>query len=692
MSFLRNISIGHRVYSLVVIGMIFIVSLAAISIRTMTLVGGELSDISEKDLPLTLMLQNVTVHQLEQAILTERVIMAIELTQPDPQSEYALSDLSSAFKKLADKVDAEILEAEELAKKGAEGSYDAATAEEFRHILDELRVIETAHKTFDKHVLELMAANETGLTSDEVHDLEKLIHKEEEALDKSMEGLLFEISEFTQRASQRALADEQFGLYVTIIVAIVAAIIMLVLGILIARSVIRPVSEATNTLQSLTDGDLGVDRIETFFNDEIGVMNDALDHLREQLKETKRIRAIEEAGRQKRAQNQEELNQLVGIFGASIGGIFERVSTSSEQMASQSANVHQDASNTVSMSAELLQQTDQTSKNAQQLSAATEEMVASIQEIARQSKLSSDIANKALEEAEQSASQVKELTTAADQIGAVVGLITDIAEQTNLLALNATIEAARAGEAGKGFAVVASEVKNLANQTSSATSEISSQIEGIQSATQNSVDAIQSISDIIGQLSEYSTAIAYAISEQESTTSEMSQNVSAVAEIAMSVSDQVGNVRGQAENSERLSSDLGTIANNLYDEASGLTSEIDTFLNAIRNVDASDDGAGFAAISTNLSADVQVADSRVEGKITEMAPSHLVFTPAINEPAGTPVDISIHVNGKQRDLKARVSQVETNRVLMQLPLNHQHLEEMRSMIKGVSNGSAIAAE
>ena len=97
----------------------------------------------------------------------------------------------------------------------------------------------------------------------------------------------------------------------------------------------------------------------------------------------------------------------------------------------------------------------------------------------------------AVSRADQTDERIGQLSRAAQQIGEVVKLITAIAEQTNLLALNATIEAARAGEAGRGFAVVASEVKSLASQTAKATDEISCHISGIQSATQDSVNAIK---------------------------------------------------------------------------------------------------------------------------------------------------------------------------------------------------------
>src|SRR6202000_2996674 len=98
--------------------------------------------------------------------------------------------------------------------------------------------------------------------------------------------------------------------------------------------------------------------------------------------------------------------------------------------------------------------------------------------------------------------RVSELSRAATRIGDVVELINTIAGQTNLLALNATMEAPRAAEAGRGVAVVASEVKALAEQTAKATGEIGQQISGIQSATQESVGAIREISGTIEKISE----------------------------------------------------------------------------------------------------------------------------------------------------------------------------------------------
>ena len=177
---------------------------------------------------------------------------------------------------------------------------------------------------------------------------------------------------------------------------------------------------------------------------------------------------------------------------------------------------------------------------------------------------------------------VEGLSEAARKIGEVLQLINDIAEQTNLLALNATIEAARAGEAGKGFAVVASEVKNLANQTAKATESISGHISGIQTATGSAVGAIQGIGAIITQVSEITSAIAGAVDEQSAATREIAQNVQQAATGTSEVNTNIAGVSEAANDTGAASTQVLSTAGDLARQAELLRSEVDTFLVGVR--------------------------------------------------------------------------------------------------------------
>ncbi len=134
------------------------------------------------------------------------------------------------------------------------------------------------------------------------------------------------------------------------------------------------------------------------------------------------------------------------------------------------------------------------------------------------------------------------MSKASEKIGEIINLINEIATQTNLLSLNASIEAARAGETGRGFAIVASEVKNLADQTSIATKEISSQVKSVQNLTLKAVGDIEEIFSSIKTLSEISLVISSAVEEQSLVTKEMAINMTMAAENVETINSSISNI------------------------------------------------------------------------------------------------------------------------------------------------------
>ena len=189
----------------------------------------------------------------------------------------------------------------------------------------------------------------------------------------------------------------------------------------------------------------------------------------------------------------------------------------------------------------------------------------------------------AVEEAARANDGVKVLDEAAQKIGEVVSLINEIASQINLLALNATIEAASAGEAGKGLAVVATEVKSLADQTARATEEISSQIDQIQDATRNAVAAINQIGDTIQTVAHSTGAISEAAEQQMSATQEIANSAANVASQTNNVTVNIGDVNTAAGDTDNVAGILHASATALSDETVSMRKLLERFMVEIKS-------------------------------------------------------------------------------------------------------------
>ncbi len=269
-------------------------------------------------------------------------------------------------------------------------------------------------------------------------------------------------------------------------------------------------------------------------------------------------------------------------FGSSMDVVARTLAAAASELASDAGSMAAAAEETSRQSTAVAAASEQASVNVQTVASAAEELSASIVEISRQVAHSVAGTARAVTDSQQANTQIKSLADAAQRIGDVVSLINEIAGQTDLLALNATIEAARAGDAGRGFAVVASEVKSLSGQTSKATDEIRAKIAEMQSATAQSVQAMQTIGETIGRIDEVSSTIASAVENQGDATREIARNVQQASAGTAEVSSNVVGISQAAADTGEIAARVSSASQRISDQVDTLRSEVERFLAATR--------------------------------------------------------------------------------------------------------------
>lgn len=353
---------------------------------------------------------------------------------------------------------------------------------------------------------------------------------------------------------------------------------------MLGRGISRPMIGMCDAMRQLASGNFDVVLPGLGRKDEIGEMASAVEDfkVRAVAKAREDAAAREVQSKSATAARSAELHRFADDFEAAVGVIVSSVSSSATQLEASATTLTRTVDATQELTGRVASASEEASANVQSVAAATEELSASVHEIGRQVQESSRIAAAAVSQAEATDTRINELSRAAQQIGDVVKLITAIAEQTNLLALNATIEAARAGEAGRGFAVVASEVKSLASQTAKATDEISSHITGMQQATQESVFAIKEIGETIGQISKIASNIAASIEQQGNATTEIAHSVQNAASGTAEIAGNISEVNRGAGETGTASGEVLNSAQTLAVESTRLRQELDRFMANIR--------------------------------------------------------------------------------------------------------------
>ncbi|MFZ5812298.1 MAG: methyl-accepting chemotaxis protein [Thermodesulfobacteriota bacterium] len=382
--------------------------------------------------------------------------------------------------------------------------------------------------------------------------------------------------------SDRALVEKVEEEIVTavLIVTGIVALIMIVAGILFARSLSRPLGRATFFAVAVAEGNLN-ETLVVKNKDEIGTLAEALRKMLDNLKakilesEEKTKEAEEQAQKSQIATNeaneakkQADLAKRDGMLQAAsqIDTVVERLTSASQEL---SAQVEQ-----AGRGAELQRE------RAGETATAMEEMNATVLEVAKNASRASESSDAAKQMAENGATVVRQAIEAitqvqtqtvtlkenmgslgkqAEEISKIMNVIEDIADQTNLLALNAAIEAARAGEAGRGFAVVADEVRKLAEKTMNATQEVSQAIIAIQTGArkniQNMEEAAQAVENATGLAGKSGEALSEIVKLVDAAADQV-RSIATAAEEQSSASEEINR---SIEEINRISSETSQV-------------------------------------------------------------------------------------------------------------------------------------
>jgi methyl-accepting chemotaxis protein len=254
----------------------------------------------------------------------------------------------------------------------------------------------------------------------------------------------------------------------------------------------------------------------------------------------------------------------------SIQKNIEKLNKSLNHLSNASSSMSIDAENSMKGSQEVSVSIEQMDQAVNDLSEKIEIMLSSITSIADAAANGEKIALGAKEQSKSTSSDIIKLNQESSKIGETINLITQIAFQTNILSLNAAVEAATAGEAGRGFAVVAAEVRNLATRSNEAAKEITSAIESIQTLVKNSLKSINSVDSTIEEISSMSSNISKSILEQKtisnqlaSTALQTSKGLNEISNSMINVSQSAQNTRDEAIETKNASEELITVSTEL---------------------------------------------------------------------------------------------------------------------------------
>jgi methyl-accepting chemotaxis protein len=364
-------------------------------------------------------------------------------------------------------------------------------------------------------------------------------------------------------------------------IAVGSALFALILSYLMSDSILRTLKKLRNSVHEAAAGDIDHPTPFIDLKTEIGSIARSVDKLRKSTITRLNDTNMQEREQALRQSYGETMRFAADEIRSATSGIITQLRVASASMQDTIEMVNETSADTQMQMSDASSTLQDTAANIDAVAASSEEFARSISEITLQTNHSSRISDEVQVGVKTVENCVDHLRDTASKIGNIVSVISKISSQTNLLALNATIEAARAGEAGRGFSVVASEVKQLAAQTESATKDIDAQIRQIQTAIMEVSNTVVQINEVAARANDVSVSIASAVQQQSAVSDDIGEHVRRVATQTSYASAAVTEVTNMAVNARSQVMKLHDMSKDLTSRADDLEQRVEDVLNVM---------------------------------------------------------------------------------------------------------------